>query len=91
MLINFMVVGESGPMFLKIMNCEGDVKDRYFIWGEIIFVKETNFISRRWNKTSLKSLKIIGCTLKKVGVMWKCNGNQSKQSNLCRLQKVVGV
>ncbi|XP_047306362.1 uncharacterized protein LOC124909763 [Impatiens glandulifera] len=30
-LINFMVVTESGPMFLKAVNCEGEYKDKFYI------------------------------------------------------------
>ena len=30
-LINIMVVSESGPMFLKAINCEGETKDKHFI------------------------------------------------------------
>lgn len=30
-LINFMVASESGPMFLKSVDCSGEVKDKYFI------------------------------------------------------------
>jgi len=30
-LINFMVVTESGPMFLKVVNCFDEVKDRELI------------------------------------------------------------
>lgn len=30
-LINFMVVTESEPMFLKAVNCSGDIKDKDFI------------------------------------------------------------
>lgn len=29
-LINFMAVSESGPMFLRAMNCSGETKDKYF-------------------------------------------------------------
>ena len=32
-LINFMAVTESGPMFLKAMDCMGEIKDKYFIYG----------------------------------------------------------
>ncbi|KAL6519715.1 hypothetical protein OROMI_032609 [Orobanche minor] len=30
-LINFMVVTETGPMFLKAVNCEGQIKNKFFI------------------------------------------------------------
>ena len=30
-LINIMAVSESGPMFLKAINYEGETKDKYFI------------------------------------------------------------
>ena len=30
-LIKIMVVSESGPMFLKAINCEGETKDKHFI------------------------------------------------------------
>ena len=30
-IINFIAVCESGPMFLKAINCEGEYKDKYFI------------------------------------------------------------
>ena len=30
-LINIMAVSESGPMFLKAINCEGETKDKHFI------------------------------------------------------------
>ncbi|KAG6536871.1 hypothetical protein ZIOFF_001947 [Zingiber officinale] len=30
-LINIMIVCESGPMFLKVINCEGEYKDKAFI------------------------------------------------------------
>ena len=30
-LINIMAVSESGPMFLKTINCEGETKDEHFI------------------------------------------------------------
>ncbi|XP_017226357.1 uncharacterized protein LOC108202472 [Daucus carota subsp. sativus] len=30
-LINFMAVTELGPMFIKTVNCEGNVKDRFFM------------------------------------------------------------
>ncbi|XP_074336689.1 uncharacterized protein LOC141673859 [Apium graveolens] len=30
-LINFMVVTENGPMFLKAVNCEGEVKDKFHL------------------------------------------------------------
>ncbi|KAL6960515.1 hypothetical protein U1Q18_052485 [Sarracenia purpurea var. burkii] len=30
-LINFMAVNESGPMFLKAVDCSGETKDKYFI------------------------------------------------------------
>ena len=30
-LINIMAVSESGPMFFKAINCEGETKDKYFI------------------------------------------------------------
>ncbi|XP_022863377.1 uncharacterized protein LOC111383494 [Olea europaea var. sylvestris] len=30
-LINFMAVTESGPMFLKAVDCSGETKDKYFI------------------------------------------------------------
>lgn len=30
-LINFMATSESGPIFIKSVNCFGEVKDRYFI------------------------------------------------------------
>ena len=29
--INIMTVSESGPMFLKAINCEGETKDKHFI------------------------------------------------------------
>ena len=30
-LINIMAVSESGPMFLKAINCKGETKDKHFI------------------------------------------------------------
>ncbi|CAL5365301.1 unnamed protein product [Camellia sinensis] len=30
-LINFMAVSESGPMFIKAVDCSGETKDKYFI------------------------------------------------------------
>ena len=30
-LINIMAVSESGPMFLKAINCEGETKNKHFI------------------------------------------------------------
>ena len=30
-LINIMAVSESVPMFLKAINCEGEIKDKHFI------------------------------------------------------------
>ena len=30
-LINIMAVSESGLMFLKVINCEGEIKDKHFI------------------------------------------------------------
>uniref|UniRef100_A0A5B7AFB0 BED-type domain-containing protein n=1 Tax=Davidia involucrata TaxID=16924 RepID=A0A5B7AFB0_DAVIN len=30
-LINFMAVTEDGPMFLKVVDCSGETKDKYFI------------------------------------------------------------
>ena len=30
-LINIIAVSESGPMFLKVINCEGKTKDKHFI------------------------------------------------------------
>ncbi|TXG72452.1 hypothetical protein EZV62_001031 [Acer yangbiense] len=35
-LINIMVVCESGPMFLKAINCEGKYKDKHFISNMLI-------------------------------------------------------
>ena len=32
-LINFMAVTESGPMFLKAVDCSGETKDKVFIFG----------------------------------------------------------
>ena len=32
-LINFMAVTESGPMFLKAVDCTGEIKDKFFIYG----------------------------------------------------------
>ncbi|RWR83372.1 DUF659 domain-containing protein/Dimer_Tnp_hAT domain-containing protein [Cinnamomum micranthum f. kanehirae] len=32
-LINFMAVTESGLMFLKAVDCTGEIKDKYFIYG----------------------------------------------------------
>ena len=32
-LINFMVVTEGGPMFLKAVDCSGEVNDKFFIFG----------------------------------------------------------
>ena len=32
-LINFMAAMESGPMFLKAVDCLGEIKDKYFIYG----------------------------------------------------------
>ena len=29
--INFMAVSESGPMFIKAIDCSGENKDKYFI------------------------------------------------------------
>lgn len=31
-LINFMAITEGGPMFLKAVNCSGEIKDKYFIF-----------------------------------------------------------
>jgi len=30
-LINFLVVSENGPIFIKFVNCSGEVKDKQFI------------------------------------------------------------
>ena len=35
-LINIMAVSESGPMFLKAINCEGETKDKHFIANLLI-------------------------------------------------------
>ena len=35
-LINIMTVSESGPMFLKAINCEGETKDKHFITDLLI-------------------------------------------------------
>ncbi|KAK9288101.1 hypothetical protein L1049_016548 [Liquidambar formosana] len=35
-LINFMAVTESGPVFLKAINCKGKYKDKFYIAGLII-------------------------------------------------------
>ncbi|KAH7571463.1 hypothetical protein JRO89_XS04G0057000 [Xanthoceras sorbifolium] len=35
-LINIMAVCESGPMFLRAVNCEGEYKDKYFIANLLI-------------------------------------------------------
>ncbi|XP_038715219.1 uncharacterized protein LOC120008915 isoform X1 [Tripterygium wilfordii] len=32
-LINFMAVSESGPMFLKAVDCSGETKDKFFIFN----------------------------------------------------------
>lgn len=32
-LINFMAVSESGPMFLKAVDCSGQIKDKFFIFN----------------------------------------------------------
>ena len=39
-IINFMAASESGAMFLKAINCEGQVKDRFFIANLITQVIE---------------------------------------------------
>ncbi|XP_072955788.1 uncharacterized protein [Typha angustifolia] len=39
-LINFLAVTESGPMFLRAVNCEGEYKDKFFISNLIIKIIE---------------------------------------------------
>ncbi|KAL5187080.1 hypothetical protein HKD37_05G012820 [Glycine soja] len=70
-LINFMVVTKSGPMFLMVVNCYGDVKDKDFIAQHTKDAIMEVGLSMYNNFNSLKLLSVAPTRLAPTIVMLK--------------------
>ncbi|KAG5544627.1 hypothetical protein RHGRI_017158 [Rhododendron griersonianum] len=82
-LINFMAITGGAPMFLKAVNCEGEIKDKHFIASsikevviELLSVAKTRFAS---SIIMLRRFKLIKQSLQSMVISTQWNSHREEQ------------